>query len=71
MDFLALIIAIVAFGLARNSVQQIDVIQNLQQQIDELHEKIKHTTKGGNKVNEDIHDAVREFIGSLKNRQSR
>ena len=71
MDFLALIIAIVAFGLARNPFQRMDVIQNLQQQIDELNEKIKHTAKGENELNEDIHDAVREFIGSLKNRQSR
>ena len=70
MDFLALIIAIVALGVARKTFQRIGDIQNLQQQIDELNAKIEDTTQGANEVNENIQDAVREFIGSLKSRQS-
>lgn len=70
MDLLALVISVVALGLAMKTFQRTDTIQHLQQQIEELNAKIEYTTKGTKEVNEDIQDVVKKFIGSLKNRQS-
>ncbi len=71
MDFLALMIAIVALVLAMKAVQGIAHIQILQQQIDELNAKLDCKNQGVSQADQDMQDAVREFIKNLMNRQSK
>ncbi len=67
MEFFALAIALAAFVLAMNAFHRTGDIQNFQRQLDELNKKIDYISKGANEVNDDIHDAVAEFIRSLEN----